>query len=63
MLFRANGLRKGVRMTGNNTDRRIEFKVQVIIEPDGQEFVAYCPALKGLQVPGATEQEALENVK
>lgn len=41
----------------------IEFKVQVIIEPDETGFHAYCPALKGLHTSGDTEKEALENAK
>jgi len=50
-------------MTGNSNERPIEFKVQVIIEPDEGEFHAYCPALKGLHVPGKTKEEALANAK
>lgn len=41
----------------------IEYKVQVIIEPDGLGFHAYCPALKGLHTCGETEEEALKNAK
>ena len=40
-----------------------EFKVQVVIEPDGTGFHAYCPALKGLHTCGDTEEEALQNAK
>jgi len=36
---------------------------QIIIEPDGDEFHAYCPALKGLHTGGTTEEEALENAE
>jgi predicted RNase H-like HicB family nuclease len=39
----------------------LEFKVDIVVEPDGEEFHAYCPALKGLHVGGATEEEALQN--
>jgi predicted RNase H-like HicB family nuclease len=39
----------------------IEFRVSVIIEPDGDGFHAYCPALKGLHVYGDTEGEAMRN--
>ena len=41
----------------------LEFRVQVVIEPDGTGFHAYCPALKGLHTSGDTEKEALENAK
>lgn len=41
----------------------LEFRVQVVIEPDGTEFHAYCPALKGLHTSGNTEKEALNNAK
>lgn len=40
-----------------------EYKVQVIIEPDGPGFHAYCPALKGLHTCGETEEQALKNAK
>jgi len=39
------------------------FKIQIIIEPDGDEFHAYCPDLKGLHTCGNTEQEALVNAQ
>jgi len=38
-------------------------KVEIFIEPDGDGFHAYCPALKGLHTCGDTEEEALENAK
>jgi predicted RNase H-like HicB family nuclease len=31
-----------------------------IVEPDGKQFHAYCPQLKGLHVDGRTEEEALD---
>ena len=31
----------------------------IVVEPDGDAFHAYCPALKGLHVEGRTEREAL----
>ena len=40
---------------------KIEFLVDIVVEPDESEFVAYCPALKGLHVGGTTAQEATEN--
>lgn len=43
------------------TQRRIRFTVDIVIEPDGDQFHAYAPALKGLHVGGATEDEALKN--
>lgn len=41
----------------------LAFHVTVVVEPDGNEFHAYCPALKGLHVSGATIKEALENAR
>jgi predicted RNase H-like HicB family nuclease len=38
-------------------------KVTVIVEPDGEGFHAYCPALPGLHVGGDTEEEGLENAR
>lgn len=40
---------------------KVEFKVDIVVEPDGEMFHAYCPALKGLHVDGATEEEAVRN--
>jgi predicted RNase H-like HicB family nuclease len=31
-----------------------------VIEPDGGQFHAYCPQLKGLHIDGADEQEAFD---
>ena len=42
---------------------KIQFTVEIIIEPDGDEFHAYCPALKGLHTCGDTEEEALKNAQ
>ncbi|MBA7490765.1 hypothetical protein ES702_01308 [subsurface metagenome] len=39
------------------------YRIQVIIEPDGPGFHAYCPALEGLHTCGETEEEALKNAK
>lgn len=36
--------------------------IRIVIEVDGDEFHAYCPALKGLHVGGDTEEEAIQNV-
>lgn len=41
----------------------LTFHVTVVVEPDGDEFHAYCPALKGLHVPGTTIPEAVENAR
>lgn len=41
----------------------LTFQVTVVVEPDGDGFHAYCPALKGLHVPGATIEEAVENAR
>ncbi len=41
----------------------LEFRIEVIIEPDGTTFHAYCPALKGLHTCGDTEEEALQNAR
>ncbi|MCS7198665.1 MAG: type II toxin-antitoxin system HicB family antitoxin, partial [Candidatus Bipolaricaulota bacterium] len=43
--------------------RGLTFQVLVVVEPDGEEFHAYCPALKGLHVAGATIEEAVENAR
>ena len=41
----------------------IEFRIEVVIEPDEVGFHAFCPALKGLHVSGDTEDEALQNAR
>lgn len=41
----------------------IEFRIEVVIEPDEIGFHAYCPALKGLHTYGDTEEDAIENAK
>ena len=47
-------------MTGSNACP-VAFKVQIVIERDGDLFHAYCPALVGLHTCGDTEEEALNN--
>ena len=37
------------------------WKISLVIEPDEDEFHAYCPALKGLHTCGDTEDEVLLN--
>ena len=41
----------------------IEFKIDIVIEPDDDGFHAYCPALKGLHTSGDTKEAALENAR
>ncbi len=41
--------------------KKIKFDVTVHVEPDGDGFHAYCPALPGLHVDGATGKEACKN--
>jgi predicted RNase H-like HicB family nuclease len=41
----------------------IEFKIDVVVEPDDNGFHAYCPALRGLHVDGETMEEALTNAR
>lgn len=43
--------------------KEIEFKLAIIVEPDGDVFHSYCPALKGLHSCGETHEEALGNAK
>ena len=43
--------------------RKLEFRIRVVVEPDGDEFHAYCPALKGLHTSGKTELEAVANAR
>jgi len=45
------------------TPKELEFRVAIVIEPDGDGFHAYCPALKGLHTCGETQEEALQNAK
>jgi predicted RNase H-like HicB family nuclease len=40
---------------------RLRLSCSVVVEPDGDEFHAYCPAFKGLHVDGGTQNEALAN--
>ena len=45
------------------TKTAIEFKIDIIVEPDESGFYAHCPALKGLHVSGETREEALQNAR
>jgi len=49
-------------MAGNGR-KKIEFQVEIVVEPDGDEYHAYCPALKGLHTCGSTVKEALNNAR
>ena len=42
---------------------KASFMIRIVIEPDGDSFHAYCPALKGLHTCGDTEEEAANNAK
>ena len=44
----------------STTMLRIKVGISVEKEDDGT-YYAYCPALKGIHVPGNTEQEAVKN--
>ena len=41
--------------------RLLKISIDICVEPDGDEFHAYCPALKGLHTFGATEDEAVSH--
>jgi predicted RNase H-like HicB family nuclease len=43
--------------------RKIAFTIEICLENDGDEFHAYCPALKGVHIDGKTKEEAIENAK
>jgi predicted RNase H-like HicB family nuclease len=43
--------------------RNLLFSLVVLVEPDGDAFHAYCPALAGLHTSGQTVEEALQNAK
>ena len=38
-------------------------ELRVVVEPDEDVFVAYCPELPGCVTYGKTEKEARENIK
>lgn len=44
-------------------EKTITFRIDIVVEPDGEEFHAYCPALKGLHTCGGTVEEALSNAR
>ena len=41
----------------------IDFRIELIIEPDEEGYHSYCPALKGLHTSGDTKEEALRNAR
>lgn len=41
----------------------ISVRLEIIVEPDGNEYHAYCPALKGLHTCGLTKEEALKHAE
>lgn len=41
----------------------MQYKVELMIERDGEGFHAFCPVLPGLHVGGDTEDEVLEFAK
>jgi len=41
----------------------LKIAITVIVEPDGDELHAYCPAFKGLHVGGRTDQEVTDNLR
>ena len=43
--------------------RQLKFKVPIIVEPDGDNYHSYSPALKGLHMDGSTKKEALDNAR
>ncbi|WP_420637078.1 type II toxin-antitoxin system HicB family antitoxin [Candidatus Palauibacter sp.] len=40
----------------------LQLTVAVVVEPDGDGFLAYCPAFKGLLMDGNTAEEALRRL-
>lgn len=40
------------------TPQHLQFQVVIVVEPDGDKFHAFCPALKGLHADGSTAEEA-----
>ncbi len=49
-----------LRSKGGDT---LTFHVTIVVESDGDEYLAYCPELPGVLMPGATPQEALKNAR
>lgn len=47
--------------TAKKPAAEVRFTVDIVVEPDGDQFYAYAPALKGVHVGGRTEEEAIQN--
>ena len=45
------------------TTRDVVAEFDVLIEPDDDGFVVWCPALSGCQSFGLTREEAVDNIK
>jgi predicted RNase H-like HicB family nuclease len=43
--------------------KSLKFRVRIVVKKDGPSFHAYAPSLRGLHMPGDTQQEALNNAK
>jgi predicted RNase H-like HicB family nuclease len=41
--------------------KQMKFTFTIFVEPDGDEYHAYCPSFKGLHSSGKTQEEACEN--
>ena len=39
------------------------YSFRIVVEPDGERWHAYCPALVGQTTWGHTQQEALKNIQ
>ena len=47
----------------NIPDRQVKrMKIRVVVEPDEDVYVAYCPELPGCVTYGKTEEEARKNI-
>ncbi|MHB8646629.1 MAG: type II toxin-antitoxin system HicB family antitoxin [Thermomicrobiales bacterium] len=53
-------LGKWLKRRTNEARPSLLLKVSIVIEPDGEGYYAYAPALDGLHVYGDTEAEALD---
>lgn len=45
------------------TTSRVLVELEIVVEQDGNEFYAYCPALTGLHTSGQTVEEACANAR
>ena len=52
-----------IRFGTNIPDRQVKrMKIRVVVEPDEDVYVAYCPELPGCVTYGKTEEEARKNI-